>query len=133
MCFIDKSSSFGNKKLTCTFLITKVFRDVWIRFRLGISDLYVHKFRYNSMPYPTLCPLCDEEEEDEQHFVLTCPATYDIRRKYLFSHIQCETLDPLVSLLTTKETFVIRNVAMYLYYAFKRRADAVESKGSDEH
>ena len=51
---------------------------------MGISDLSIHKHWDN---VETLCPLCRESEEDENHFLLHCAAltvevfdpTYNIR------------------------------------------------------
>ena len=65
------------RELDTYFIKKDIIKDVWIRFRLGISDLYVQTFQYNYMPYPTLCPLCDDDEEDERQFLLISPAVYE--------------------------------------------------------
>ncbi|RUM94596.1 MAG: hypothetical protein DSZ28_02380 [Thiothrix sp.] len=105
----------------------KVSKDAVTRFRLGISDLYIHKNRYSSTPCTTLCPLCWEEEEDEHHFLFYCPALYDLREKYILPHIVVDsTNDQLRSLFTTTENNVMRSVSMYLGQGFRRRSIAVE-------
>jgi len=58
-----------------------IFRDIYIRFRLGISDLYSYKCVYRSDISPTLCRTCKEIDEDERHFFLHCPALQDLRCK----------------------------------------------------
>ena len=95
-----------------------------IRFRLGISELFVHKKRYCQDAHVTLCPVCCEQEEDERHFLLYCPALYDLRVKYIIAHVR-EDIDPFVQLLSDSRTQVIRGVATYLYHAFKRRNEAL--------
>ena len=106
----------------------KVFRDVFVRFRMGISDLYVHKFRYTTFDVQKLCPLCREELETEKHFLLCCPALCDLRERYLYVNGTCENL---TSLLSNRQMKTIRSISMYLYKAFSRRQQAVESFESD--
>ena len=106
----------------------KVFRDAYIRFRWGLSDLYIHKLRYNTEPYSTLCPLCRERDEDEFHFVLQCPALYDLRDRYLTAYLIMNNQDdPMVFLMASRETSIVRSLSMYLYKALRRRTEAVES------
>ena len=112
-------------------LKNKMSRDMYIRFRMGITDLFIHKSRYKKDPESRLCPLCTEREEDENHFLLYCPALYDLQEKYLFVHVPPSTTDPLVHILLNQETEVIRSVSAYLYRAFKRRSDAMEMTKTD--
>ena len=102
----------------------RIVRDIFVRFRFGITDLYVHKFRYCDEGHSTLCPLCNEEDEDEKHFLLECPALYDLRRKYIFRHVH-STSSVLSDLLSAQSENVIRSVGWYLVYAFKRRMDSL--------
>ena len=103
----------------------RVFRDALIRFRMGISDLFVHKYRYSTFPFVNLCPLCMEKEEDEVHFLLYCPATNDIRIQYLLKYVQFDAFDPLLNIFLNNDVCAIRNIATYLYKAFRRRAEAL--------
>ena len=109
-----------------TALDKKIFRDTWVRFRLGISDLYVHKFRYCSQSHPSVCPLCMEAEEDEMHFLFHCPALYDLRQKYILPCISNIESDLVQCIFASKETRTIRSASTFLYHAFKRRTEAVE-------
>jgi len=106
----------------------KIFRDTYIRFRFGITDMYIHKYRYQAAPLQDICPLCNEEEEDEVHLLLRCPGLYDLRMKYIVPHVYPIDEDPISQLLASQECSTIRAVAMYLYYALRRRTVAVEAE-----
>jgi len=109
----------------------KVFRDVYIRFRMGITDLYNHRCRYQLEPTNSLCPLCRENNEDEVHFLLQCPALYDLREKYLLKHIDSNIDDVLRFLLSSKDVSIIRSTSLYMCKAFQRRTSAIESVEQD--
>ena len=54
----------------------KAQRDVFIRFRMGISEIKTHKLRYSTDPSDDLsCPLCKCCVDDEIHFLFVCKAT----------------------------------------------------------
>ena len=53
-CFIEHSKFF---------MVLKIFRDAYIGFRMGVSELSGHRFRYVKSDVVHLCPLCKEEEE----------------------------------------------------------------------
>ena len=57
------------------------FKYVMARFRLGVSDIATHHYRYREFDdNDLLCPLCRINKEDEIHFVLCCPVLQDIRK-----------------------------------------------------
>ena len=103
----------------------RVFRDALIRFRMGITDLFVHKYRYSAAPFTNICPLCMENVEDEIHFLLYCPATFDLRMRYLLPIVQIEASDPPSNIFSNDDTCAIRNTATYLFKAFQRRSEAM--------
>ena len=100
----------------------KVCRDVYIRFRMGITELYNHTGRYQLEPSNALCPLCREKDEDEVHFLLQCPALCDLREKYLLRYIDSSIDDALRFFLSCKNANVIRSTSLYMCKAFQRRA-----------
>ena len=106
----------------------KIFRDGMIKFRMGISALYIHRHRYIQGNIETLCPICREADEDERHFLLYCPALYDLKIKYLIPLIRWEEDEPFTQLLCNSEAVVIRGVATFLYHAFKRREEALSEE-----
>ena len=97
---------------------------IMTRFRLGISDISVHYYRYRQSCHRDLiCPLCRESEEDEIHFVLSCPGLRDIREQYIpRKYYTFPCLFRLTSLMTSANDSVVRNLAIYLHQAFKRRS-----------
>ena len=56
----------------------------------GTYILQSNKARFNQNKVDPTCPLCNEEDEDLQHFILRCPALEDVRKR---------SLPPLVELL----------------------------------
>ena len=109
----------------------KVCRDVYIRFRMGITELYNHTCRYQMEPSNALCPLYREKYEDEVHFLLQCPALCDLREKYLLRYIDSSIDDVLRLFLSCGNANIIRSTSLYMYKAFHRRACAVESVEQD--
>ena len=54
------------------------------RFRMGISGIAVHHYRYRRPDtIDQICPLCKEVLEDDFHFVLCCPVLSDLRSQYI--------------------------------------------------
>ena len=47
----------------------KIFRETLIKFRFGNTEMYIHKHRYEALA-EKLCPLCQEEDEDEYHVII---------------------------------------------------------------
>ena len=109
----------------------KVFRDVYIRFRMGITELYSHKLRYFPEGIERVCPLCREGIETEVHFLFVCPALYDLRERFLFPYLDCNHENLVKFLIGSKETSTIRALSIYLYRAFKWRQDAIASVEQD--
>ena len=93
------------------------------RFRFGVSDIAVHSTRFKkSNTEDTECPLCNLTIETEIHFVLCCPALNDLRKRFIQTKF-CDLLDTfhLVQLLSSSDHNILKNLAMFLYEAFKRR------------
>ena len=107
----------------------KPFRDVFIQFRTGFSDLYCHKSRYQGNEDNLyVCPSCRETFECEIHFLCTCPVYEDLRLKYLSNNVRSLLLSNLEDVLSSQDRSEIRSLAVYLYYAFKRRREAMATE-----
>ena len=109
-----------------TYLILNTDRHlkfITTRFRLGISELNVHRFRYKKAnDLDLLCPLCKEVKEDELHFVLVCPALQGIRETFIQpKYYMHPCLFRLSLLLACTNVNTVRNLSLYLYKAFKYR------------
>lgn len=108
----------------------KPFRDVYVQFRSGFSELYIHKLRYSREDVENMyvCPSCTEEYECELHLLYGCPVYEDIRRKYLHNILEVNTVEQLFS---NSDPWGLRAMSMFLYYAFKRRREAAEVDVAD--
>jgi hypothetical protein len=99
------------------FIVTK--------FRFGISDLYVHLFRYRNDCVSTsfLCPMCKCAEENEVHFVLCCPVIENVRYELVKpSFYRNPNMFKLTLLMASKNPKVAHNFSIFLYKAFKIRS-----------
>jgi len=103
----------------------KIFRDVYIRFRFGMTAMYIHRHRFDAEKQ-LLCPLCKEEDEDEEHILVRCQALCDMRKKYLLHHIKPNDECVITQLFTSEETNTIRAVSTFLHLAMKRREECME-------
>ena len=68
------------------------------------------------------CKFCEKHGEylieDEYHFPMICPLYENLRKKYIpKSFILYPSGENLKKLLQNNNEFVIKNVAMYLYFA----------------
>jgi hypothetical protein len=127
----DRFSTYGSfksllqpEKYLTDITITK-FRNVFVRLRLGILDINGNK-RYSAVP--NVCPFCPSVE-NEIHFLLHCPVYQDLRVKYILKYYTDNVhVPPLTFLLQNENTFVIRAVAMFIYYAMKKRFEEIENR-----
>ena len=93
------------------------------RFRLGISEIKVHAFRYKHVCHAELlCPLCKQSEEDEVHFVLICPVLNDLRRKFIAkTYYAYPCMFRLCLLMSSNDARVVHDLALYLFKALQSR------------
>jgi hypothetical protein len=107
--------------------IDRHMKRMMTMFRFGISDIFVHSFRYKQYNLNNLiCPLCKIEVENETHFIFTCKYYEKIRQQYIpqrFLRNPC--LHRLNMLLSCRNENVIRNLVIYLYRAFRYRNTAI--------
>ena len=77
----DIKISFRTETYLCS-LTFKPYRDALIKFRMAVSPIMCHKYRFYCNK-SKLCPLCNLTEENEMHFIFECPLLEDIREKFL--------------------------------------------------
>ena len=100
------------------------------RFGMGISNIAVHSFRYKNLSDVDviICPLCKIAEESEIHFALCCTALDDLRRQLILpKYFDNPDIIHLVQLLTKANERILKDFAMFLYTAFKRRRSVVSA------
>ena len=99
-------------------------RNYFIRMRLGVSQIKVHKLRYavNVRYEDLLCPICGNDVETEVHFMLVCPAYETIREQYIpGKYFRTPSLFKLVMLMASESKSVMLNVANYVRHSFDLR------------
>ena len=98
---------------------------------MGITDLYEHKYRYSTEHEMPLCPLCRENKESETHFLLHCPALYDLRKKYILSWLDMDNSNSMKLIMSDTLPSNIRATRIYMFKAFQRRQEAIGSVEQD--
>ena len=96
------------------------------RFRLGISDLSVHRYRYKQhTEQDLLCPLCHDALETEVHFVLCCPALDSLREQLIpVKYYRYPSAFRLILLMSSTQENITKQFTIYLYKAFYIRSAA---------
>ena len=108
------------------------YRNALIRFRLGVSRLKTHNFRFAKANQKDFaCPFCKDVEESELHFALVCPA-YDELRYYYIPHkfFRCPSRQKLAILLATENRTLLMQLAKFLSAAFAKRDMDIKIKMS---
>ena len=103
------------------------YRDVVAQFRMGVSQINAHRYRFSSSVEKTSCPVCLNTREDEIHFMFLCPLYTGIRNTYNIEPSDNDnTIDMFVRTLSNHSKDKIVNVAKYLLTAFKRRQEYID-------
>jgi hypothetical protein len=107
----------------CLYIdVNRFVKNALIRFRCGVSGILVHdrRFKKNS-ENNLLCRLCRFACEDEVHFAFCCPMLSDLRCDLIPSkYYSYPSLFRLALLFSCSNMSILRNFALYLYFAFKR-------------
>ena len=102
----------------------KKFRDALIRFEFGINELKANTSYQNMQDL--FCPFC-YQIEDERHFLLSCHAYDDLRKKYLTWTLGRRPSTRLCcSVMQDTDATKTRLLAMYIYYALNHRENTLQ-------
>ena len=100
------------------------FRFIYASFRCSSHDLEIEKGHYNNIERnQRLCRICNDNSiEDEYHVLLCCDQYIDLRVTYLpCKYFTNPTQHKFTILMATQNEKLIKSVATYLHYAFKRK------------
>ena len=99
------------------------FRSCLASFRSSSHSLMIEKGRHFGIPREfRTCFYCENCIEDEFHFVMTCPVYSEVRMKYIPNvYLTNANEESFYSLMSSSDRQIIRNIAMYIFYAFKER------------
>ena len=134
ICAKDRYCVFSSFKqsLSLSFYLTSIknlaARNIFIKIRLGVSQLQPHRLRYSqNVPYEERnCPFCDNTIENEIHFMFVCSKYKDIREKYISAkYYRNPSLFRLSILFASENENVLKNVTLYVYKAFKLRQETI--------
>ena len=95
------------------------YRNELVKFRLGASQIFSHRHKFNHS-HPKICPLCKQIEEDEFHFVLGCEALEEIRLDTLPDFALENRHTGTLAELFTNDSYSF-SVAKFLSHAMKFR------------
>jgi hypothetical protein len=104
------------------------FRYIYASFRSSSHDLEIERGRYHNIERSQrICRLCDENVvEDEFHFLLCCDLYHDLREMYIpYKYFNNSNQHKFAILMATQNEILIKSVATYLHYAFKRRRTVI--------
>ena len=98
----------------------EVYRNCLAHFRMGVSQINLHRHRFSTTTDNTTCPFCANQQETEIHFVFQCSVYNQLRSKYLPDIINVrDSTKHLIILMNSSSQEAILNVAKFLVYAFK--------------
>ena len=125
-CYKDFKQSFELEPYISVIVVSK-FRTCMALFRSSSHVLMIERGRYYNIPREyRFCIYCECIVETEMHFVLECPLYKDIRECYVPRiYTDNPTYLKFCNLFASKNETVIRNLAMYLYYATKLRNEHI--------
>ena len=63
-----------------------IYRNAPAQFRMGVSQINTHKYRYSKLSEEVNCPFYENTPESEIHFLLHCPAYRNLRTRYLVKY-----------------------------------------------
>ena len=97
------------------------------RFRLGVSGLATHLYRYRQInDNDMLCPLCGLDKDDEFHFVLCCPLLDEIREIFIpAKYYQQPCLFKFCLMMSSTRENDVRGLSLFLNKAFRYRSVAL--------
>ena len=106
------------------------FRTCLANFRNSCHCLMIEKGRHYGISRENrFCVYCESSIEDELHFLLCCPLYADIRTKYIAErYVKKPNETSFYNIMSAKNELVMRNLAMFLFYAFKRRSEYLDGQ-----
>jgi hypothetical protein len=113
-----KSVFEREKYVVC--LKSESYRSALARFRMGVSEINKHRFRFSKNDQDKKCKFCKRKTEDEIHFLFECPKYDDLRNKFLtFVQLKENFNEAVISVLNCEKD--ILKVAMYIFHAQQLR------------
>jgi hypothetical protein len=94
------------------------FKEVITQLRCGVLPINCNVHRYSEHFQDKTCPFCNDAEEDEVHFIFSCPLYSELRKWFSIDRYDQHAL---VRLLTCNQKYETINLAKFVFYALKKR------------
>ena len=120
------------KELYVSVIDIAKFRSCLANFRSSSHCLSIEIGRHHNIEkeYRT-CFYCESLVEDEFHFILVCPLYEAYRSKYIQETFwKYPTVENFARLMSSTNTEIIRNLAIYLFYSFELRNTELSAFGN---
>ena len=103
--------------------LNKALKTALIRFRLGVSQINSHRYKFYQNKNLLKCPVCKAASENEFHVLFECHAYNDLRNKLPINITSNKNIQSMITLLKSNEYRLC--LARYLLDMFSRRLDYV--------
>ena len=124
-CFYSFKSQIAPELFLNDQTFSRLHRNVLIQFRLGVSKINGHRYKFYKNKALLKCPSCKNVNEDEFHILFCCPVYEELRLKMLPQNIICQrNVYSMCKLMS--ETVYHRCVARYLVNVFIKRSELLE-------
>ena len=100
--------------------MTKGFRDSLIKFRLAVSQINCHRYKFDVNKDKLYCPLCINTKETEKHILFDCQYYEQLRVSCLPDVLLRERDVASVTGLMKQDCYN-HSIGRFLFYVFKRR------------
>ena len=98
----------------------RALRNIYIKFRLGVSKINCHRYKFNKNETLLKCPFCTGENENEYHVLYECNVYADLRVMLPFQFNEI----PMYRMLSQNRNDAM--VARYLLKMFQRRDELMD-------
>ena len=124
----DFKDTFGREFYVSIIDVGK-FRTALAKLRCSSHNLMIEYGYYNIAIEERLCVYCETITEDEYHFLMICPLYAELRNKFISQHFTNNAcMNSFYRLMKCENETQIKNLAMFVYYAFVKKFCAVAFK-----
>ena len=123
-CYSGFKSMFQSETYLNNSYLIKSHRNVIIRFRCGVSDINVHRYKFSHNANSFMCPFCKNEKEDEFHVLFVCPVYERLRTLYIPLNFRSRPSVLFMNMLMASNS---HGLAKYLSSLFSHRKELLAS------
>ena len=98
------------------------FRVALTQIRFGVLPINNNMNRYGLNPRASMCPFCENQEENEIHLLYSCTIYSDLRNRFL-PNVHLNNVPLLMEGIDIEQSLL---VAKFVFYAMKRRTRLIE-------